>query len=55
MSSFLSAAESVARQQQNIQPDLKKMEEESRVVELALDGHNCYFWSEQHRKMYLLQ
>ena len=39
MSSFLSAAENVARQRQNVQRDLTKMEEESRAVELALEGH----------------
>ena len=41
MSSFLSAAENVARQRQNVRRDLKKkMEEDSRAVELALESHN---------------
>ena len=40
MSSFLSAAENVARQRQNVRRDLKtKMEEESRAVKLALESH----------------
>ena len=39
MSSFLSAAENVARQRQNVRHDLKKMEKESRAVELALENH----------------
>ena len=42
MSSFLSAAENVARQRQNVQYDLKKIEEESRAVELALEGHKLF-------------
>ena len=42
MSSFLSAAENVAGQCQNIQRDLKKMKEESRAVELALENHNLF-------------
>ena len=41
MSSFLFAAENVAQQRQNMRHDLKKLEEESRTVELALVGHNC--------------
>ena len=56
MSSFLYAAENVAWQRQNVRRDLqkekKKMEEEGRTVDLALEGHNvCYFWSERHRKI----
>ena len=39
MSSFPFAAENVARQHQSIRCDLKKMVEESRAVELALEGH----------------
>ena len=39
MSSFLSATENVARQRQNVRHDLKKLEEKSRAVELALEGH----------------
>ena len=39
---FLSAAENVARQRQNVPRDLKKMEEESRAVELALENHNLF-------------
>ena len=52
MSSFLSAAENVARQRQNVRRDLKKkMEEESRAVELALESHNLvYFWFVLYRK-----
>ena len=42
MFSILSAAENVARQRQNVQCDLKKMEEESRVVELIFEGHNLF-------------
>ena len=40
MSSFLSAAENVSRQRQNVQRDLKKMEKKSRAVELAFEGHS---------------
>ena len=40
MSSVLSVAENVERQRQNVRTDLKKMEEESRTVELALEGHS---------------
>ena len=54
MSNFLSAAENVARQRQNVRRDFKKMEDESRRdfkqmeeeskgVELALEGHFCLF------------
>ena len=45
-SSFLSAAENVVRQRQNVRRFFKKkMEEESRTVELALERHNVlYFW-----------
>ena len=44
MSTFLSAPKNVAHQCQNIQRDLKKMEDESRTAELALEGHNfCLF------------
>ena len=43
MSSFLSAAENVARQRQNVRRDLKKMEEESRAVKLALGSHIFLF------------
>ena len=51
MSSFLSAAENVARQRQNVRRDLKKMEEESGAVELALERHNLvYFWFVLYRK-----
>ena len=42
MSSFLSATEKVAQQNQNVPCDLKKMEEESRAIELALEGHNLF-------------
>ena len=43
MSSFLSALENVARQRQNVRRDLQKqMEDESRVVELALEGHTVF-------------
>ena len=41
MSSFLPAAENVARQRQNVRRDLKKMEEESR----ALERHNLVYFS----------
>ena len=44
MSSFLSAAENVARQRQNVRSDLKKMEEESRPVELALESNNLFIF-----------
>ena len=36
MSSFLSVAEDIARQRQNARREVKKMEEESRVVEFHL-------------------
>ena len=40
MSSFLSAADNLARQRQNVRRDLKKkMEDESRAVKLALESH----------------
>ena len=42
MSSFLSAAENVARQRQNVRRDLKKTEEESKAIELALEGHGLF-------------
>ena len=42
MSSFLSGADNVARQRQNIRRDLKKMEEECRAVKLALESHNLF-------------
>ena len=42
MSSFLPAAETVAGQRQNVRRDLKKMEEESRAVELALENNNLF-------------
>ena len=44
VSSFLSAAENVAEQYQNVRRDLKKMEEESRAVELALKNHNLFIF-----------
>ena len=45
MSSFLSAAENVARQRQNVRRDLKKeKEEESRADKLALENHNMFFF-----------
>ena len=45
MSSFLSAAENVAWQRQNVRRDLKKkMEEESRADKLALESHNLYIF-----------
>ena len=34
------AAENVARQRQIVRRDLKKLEEKSRAVELALEGHS---------------
>ena len=43
MSTFLSAAEkNVAGQRQNVRRDLKKMEEESRAVELAFENYNLF-------------
>ena len=52
MSSFLSAAKNVARQRQNVRRDLKKMEEESRAVKLALDSHILlfFFWFVLYKK-----
>ena len=44
MSSFLSAAENVAGQRHKIQRDLKKMEDESRAAELALENHNLFIF-----------
>ena len=44
VSSFLSAAENVARQRQNVRCDLKKMEEESRTVKLALESHKLFIF-----------
>ena len=44
MSSFLSAAENSAEQCQNVRHDLKKMEEASRAVELALENHNLFIF-----------
>ena len=57
MSCFLSAAENVARQRQNVRCDLKKkMEEESRAVELASESHNLFiFWFVLYRKRFQLQ
>ena len=56
VSSFLSAAETVARQRQNVQRDLKKMDKKSRAVELALESHNfVYFWFVLYRKRFQLQ
>ena len=46
MSSFLSAAENVARQRHSVRRALKMMEEESRAVEPWL----FYFWFVLHRK-----
>ena len=43
MSSFLSAADNVAGKCQNIRRGLKKMKEESRVAELALENHKVFF------------
>ena len=51
MSSFLPAAENVARQRQNVRRDLKKkVEEESRAVKLALESYIVYFWFVLYRK-----
>ena len=49
MSSFLSAAEKIARQHQNVRRGLKKMEE---AVELALEGYSLLIsgWLVLHRK-----
>ena len=44
MSSFLSAAENVARQRQKARLDLKRMEEGSRAVKLALETHNLFIF-----------
>ena len=44
MSSFLSTAENVARQRLNVRCDLKKMDEASRAVELALVSHNLFIF-----------
>ena len=45
MSSFLPAAENVAGQRQNLRRDLKKkMEEEIRAVERALENHNLFIF-----------
>ena len=56
MSSFLSAAENVALQYQNVRRDLKKMEEESRAVELALEGHSLFISGLCYKgKLFLLQ
>ena len=44
MSSFLSAAENVVGQRQNVRRDLKKMEEENRAVELALENYNLFIF-----------
>ena len=49
MSSFLSAAENAAQQCQNVPYDFKKMGEEStRAVELALEGHSLFIFSQKH-------
>ena len=40
--SFLSAAENVARQRQIERCALKKTEEDSRAVELALESHSLF-------------
>ena len=51
MSSFLSAAENVARQRQNVRRNLKKDGERNRAVELALERHDLvYFWFVLYRK-----
>ena len=50
MSSFLSAAENVARQLQNIRRNLKKKKGGSRTIEVALKGHNLFLV-----KMFLLK
>ena len=42
MSRFLTAAENVACPHQNVRRDLKKMETESRAVELVLEGHGLF-------------
>ena len=44
MPSFLSAAENVAWQRQNVWCDLKKMEEKSRVIKLAMESHNLFIF-----------
>ena len=44
MSRFLSAEENVAGQRQNVRRDLKKMKEESRAVELALENHHLFIF-----------
>ena len=44
MSIFLSAAENVAGQRQNVRRNLKNMEKESRAVELALENHNLFIF-----------
>ena len=44
VSSFLSAAENVARQRRNVMSK-KKMEEESRAVTLALESHILFIFS----------
>ena len=50
MSNFLSAAENVAWQRENIRCDLKMMEEESRAAE-RLERHNLvYFLDVMYRK-----
>ena len=44
MSSFLSAAENIARQCQKVRRNLKKMEEESRAIGLALEGYKLFIF-----------
>ena len=56
MSSFLSAAENVARQCENVRRDLKKngMEKESGAVKVALENHNMvYFWFVLYKRLTL--
>ena len=51
MSSFLSAAENVARQRQNVRRDLKKDGGRRQSGYLALDSHNLVnFWLVLYRK-----
>ena len=56
MSSCLSVAENVEGQRQNVRRDLKKMEEESRAVGLALENLNLSIFGLCCRgKMFQLQ
>ena len=48
MCSFLSAAETAARQRQNVRSDFKKIKKNTRAIRLVLEGHILFISGQKY-------